>query len=159
MPCASASPRGTLSNRGRIAWSSWRRRSEPTGADRWDGGPGFILARTCWLRPAHAEGGRHLRLRGTPALAAAGAAEARLGRPVADAARERAWRLGLRARADGARSAARCDPARRGRRPDRVLQARRIPGPTAAPRSAHAPRPRGRVRADGRRARARARPG
>ena len=64
-------------------------------------------------RPPPAEGRRHLRLGGAPALAAAAAARARLGRADADAARERAGRLGLRPRARGARRAARRDPAAR----------------------------------------------
>ena len=63
------------------------------------------------------------------------AARARLGRPDADAARERAGRVGLRARARGARRAARRDPAARRRRPDRVRAARRVPRARTARRS------------------------
>ena len=76
-------------------------------------------------------------LRGAPALAAAAAARARLGRPHADAARGRAGRLGLRARARGARRAARRDPAARRRRPARVLAARRLPRPRTGPTILH----------------------
>ena len=109
-------------------------------------------------RPARAEGGRHLRVRGAPALAPASTPRARLGHAALDAARERARRLGLRARAHGPRRAARrrADLARRRRL--RVPRARPLPRRRAAADPPHTPRPRGRVRADRRLARTRADP-
>ena len=107
-------------------------------------------------RPPPAEGGRHLRFRGAPPVAAAAAAGAWLGRSVADAARARAGRVGVRARADAPRRPARLDLARGRRRPARVPPARRLPRAAPAGDPAHASRPRRRLRPDGGSAGARA---
>ena len=109
-----------------------------------------------WTGPPPAEGRRHLRLGGAPALAAAAPAGARLGHPDADAARGRARRVGLRAGAEATRRAARLDAAARRRRPARVLRARRLPRAPPARDPAHASRARRRLRPDGRAAGARA---
>src|SRR5207237_215403 len=107
----------------------------------------------CWRsrsgdRAPLAEGCRHLRLRGAPAVAAAGPARPRLGHPLPDAARARARRVGVRARARGERRAGRRDPDARGRRPAHICARARLPRATPSDDPAYAPRPRRRVRPD-----------
>ena len=99
------------------------------------------------LRPPPAEGRGHLRLGGAPALAPPAAARARLGRPHADAARGRARRMGLRARARRARGVP-LDAIPVGADVDPLAFLRLVALPCAPPpgHPAHAPRARGRLR-------------
>ena len=116
----------------------------------------------CWRwldddRPPRPEGRRHLRLRGAPALVAARPEAARLGHPLPDAARERARRLGLRARARGGRRASGCDPDAHRRRPGHVRPRPHVPASRTARRSctrtSSTPTPTARPRARSRRCR------
>ena len=97
--------------------------------------------------PPSSEGGRHLRLGGAPALTLAAPARAGLGRADADAARERAGRLGLRAGIARAWRAARRDPPSCRLRPDRIHAVHRLADPHATRDPPHASRARGRLRA------------
>ena len=81
---------------------------------------------------------------------------ARLGHPLPDAARARAGRVGVRARARGGRRAGRRDPDARRRRPGTFVRVLAYLVDAPADDPAHAPRARRRLRADGRHARGRA---